>query len=135
MIFKVGDKVRCISDNKLVHENINVGDILEIEDFDHTNGFIKLLGIFNCSSRFELVPNLSVSTLYNKEETNLIDHPSHYKVGGVETIDFIEAKGFNFRLANAVKYLSRANHKGTKKADLQKAIWYIQREIDKGDSV
>lgn len=58
-----------------------------------------------------------------------VNHPAHYKVGGIETIDFIEAKKLNYNMGNAVKYISRADHKGNKKQDLEKAVWYIQREI------
>ena len=60
-----------------------------------------------------------------------VDHPAHYKVGGIETIDFIEAKEFNYNMGNAVKYISRAEHKGDKKQDLEKAIWYLNRELAK----
>jgi hypothetical protein len=34
-------------------------------------------------------------------------------------------------MGNAVKYVARAEHKGKKIEDLQKAIWYLQREIDR----
>lgn len=60
-----------------------------------------------------------------------VNHPPHYKTGGIETIDFIEAKGLNYRLGNVVKYITRAEHKGNRKEDLQKALWYLQREIEK----
>lgn len=59
-----------------------------------------------------------------------VNHPPHYKTGGIETIDFIEAKGLNYRLGNVVKYITRSDHKGNRKEDLQKALWYLQREID-----
>ena len=62
---------------------------------------------------------------------DLVNHPAHYKTGGIETIDFIEAKGLNYNMGNAVKYISRAEHKGNKKQDLAKAIWYLNREIAK----
>lgn len=58
-----------------------------------------------------------------------VNHPYHYKVGGIETIDFIEAKGLTYHLGNAVKYISRADHKGNRKQDLEKAKWYIDRAI------
>lgn len=58
-----------------------------------------------------------------------VNQPAHYKVGGIETIDFIEAKGLNYNLGNAVKYITRADHKGSKAQDLAKAIWYLRREI------
>ena len=59
-----------------------------------------------------------------------INHPEHYKVGGIETIDFIEAKKLNYNLGNAIKYISRARHKGSYSDDLQKAVWYLNREIE-----
>jgi len=58
-----------------------------------------------------------------------VNHPSHYKVGGIETIDFIEAKKLNYNVGNVVKYITRADHKGNRKEDLLKAQWYLNREI------
>lgn len=62
--------------------------------------------------------------------TDPVNHPAHYKVGGIETIDFIEAKGLNYNIGNVVKYLTRADHKGNRKQDLEKAMWYLNREIN-----
>jgi|Laugrespbdmm15sn_2_1035079.scaffolds.fasta_scaffold76050_1 hypothetical protein len=59
-----------------------------------------------------------------------INHPAHYTAGGIETIDFIEAKKLNYNLGNVVKYLTRADHKGSKLEDLRKAQWYLTREIN-----
>lgn len=58
-----------------------------------------------------------------------VNHPAHYKVGGIETIDFIEAKKLNYNIGNVVKYLTRADHKGNRLQDLRKAQWYLEREI------
>jgi len=58
-----------------------------------------------------------------------VNNPTHYKVGGIETIDFIEAKKLGYNLGNVVKYLTRADHKGNKLQDLRKAQWYLEREI------
>jgi hypothetical protein len=63
-----------------------------------------------------------------------VNHPPHY--GGdntYETIKVIEAWDLNFHLGNAVKYISRAGKKSeeTKKQDLEKALWYIKRELEK----
>ena len=60
-----------------------------------------------------------------------VDHPSHYNVGKIEVIDAIEDWGLNFSLGNAVKYIARADHKGKPIEDLQKARWYIDREIER----
>lgn len=61
---------------------------------------------------------------------DVVNHPPHYKVGGVETIDFIEAKGLNYHLGNVVKYITRADHKGDRLENLKKAQWYLAREIE-----
>ena len=61
-----------------------------------------------------------------------IDHPSHYrKDTGFEAIDVIEAWGLNFNLGNTVKYISRNGKKDPDEyiLDLEKARWYIDREI------
>ena len=59
-----------------------------------------------------------------------VNQPKHYTDGGIETIDFIEAKKLGFNLGNTVKYISRAGKKGNRLQDLQKAQWYLSREID-----
>jgi hypothetical protein len=58
-----------------------------------------------------------------------VNHPSHYKVGGIETIDFIEAKQLDYHLGNVVKYISRADHKDEKLVNLKKAQWYLNRAV------
>jgi len=62
-------------------------------------------------------------------KTDPVNHPAHYKYGGIETIDFIEAKELGYNLGNVVKYVTRADHKGNRKQDLEKAMWYLQREL------
>jgi len=64
-------------------------------------------------------------------KTDLVNSPAHYLVGGIEAIDFIEAKQLNYNLGNAVKYIARADHKGNRKQDIEKAIWYLKREISR----
>jgi hypothetical protein len=61
--------------------------------------------------------------------TDPVNHPSHYTRGGIETINVIEAWQLGFCLGNAIKYISRAGHKGDVLEDLKKARWYIEREI------
>lgn len=63
-----------------------------------------------------------------KDATN----PSHYKQhpAGVECIEVVEH--FPFNTGNAIKYLWRAGLKtADPKEDLKKALWYIQREINR----
>lgn len=66
-----------------------------------------------------------------KQALDVVNHPPHYKAGGIETIDFIEAKDLNYRLGNVIKYVARAGKKHTDPVqDLEKALWYLQREIN-----
>jgi hypothetical protein len=60
-----------------------------------------------------------------------IDHPSHYNVGKIEVIDFIEDQGLDkdFHLGNVIKYVARSAHKGNQLKDLKKAEWYLKRKI------
>ena len=68
-------------------------------------------------------------TLSAPIKADSVNHPAHYKVGGIETIDFIEAKQLSYHLGNVVKYITRADHKGNELEDLHKARWYLNREI------
>ena len=61
----------------------------------------------------------------------LVHHPLHYNEhpSGIECIEVIEHMGFC--LGNAVKYIWRADLKENAIQDLEKAIFYINREIDR----
>ena len=58
-----------------------------------------------------------------------VDHPPHYTAhpSGVECIQITEHMGFC--LGNAMKYIWRADAKGSPLEDLKKARWYLDREI------
>ena len=61
-------------------------------------------------------------------------NPPHYTERGIEPIVAIEAWGLGFCLGNAVKYIARADHKGSRLEDLKKARWYLNRESDNEES-
>ena len=65
--------------------------------------------------------------------TDNVNHPSHYTDGKIEVIDFIEDKKLNYHRGNAIKYIARAGkkHKNKEVEDLQKAVWYLTREIER----
>jgi hypothetical protein len=66
------------------------------------------------------------------QEEDDVNHPSHYTAGPAEVIEIIEAEfGFEGHLSNVIKYVLRANHKGNKTKDLQKAKWYLDRYLEK----
>lgn len=60
-----------------------------------------------------------------------VDHPPHYNVGKFEVIDVIDDWSLSFNLGNVVKYVARAQHKGAELEDLEKAAWYLAREIQR----
>ena len=74
---------------------------------------------------------------FKSMKRNQVENPSHYNSGKIEVIDFIEDQNLNFNLGNAVKYISRAGKKDPKKfkEDLEKAIWYLNRELAKNSEV
>ena len=59
-----------------------------------------------------------------------VNHPSHYTFGKFEVIDVLQ-EWFpkNPLLWQVGKYIARADHKGNRLQDLQKARWYLDREI------
>lgn len=60
-----------------------------------------------------------------------VNHPRHYNASpsGVECITVVEHMSFN--VGNAMKYLWRADEKGAPVQDLEKARWYVDREIER----
>ncbi len=64
--------------------------------------------------------------------TDFVNSPPHYNFGKIEVIDALEDWKLTFHRANAVKYIARAGKKDPTKEieDLEKAVWYLKREID-----
>ena len=87
----------------------------------------------NRKKEIALTMSKSPAVLYmtspKKETKDNVNSPTHYTTGGIETIDYIEAKSLNYNLGNVVKYVSRSDFKGRKLEDLKKAQWYLSREI------
>ena len=108
-------------------------------------------GVKNCSSKlhedgkklFEMkeketknmtdgTGNEEKGTMIFALEHDPVNHPSYYTTGKIECIDFITDTKLNFCRGNAVKYIVRAGlkDKGKEIEDLEKAIFYINREIE-----
>jgi hypothetical protein len=64
-----------------------------------------------------------------------VNSPSHYTShsSGVECIELTEH--LNFTRGNALKYVWRHSLKNASKEDLQKAAWYIKREIEREEKL
>ena len=107
----------CEGYNKYVNRNIYIQrpDTVEIKEWDDEDAFVE----------------------WEKEQymkNDVVNSPKHYTHGKYEVIDVIEDWDLNFRLANAVKYIARHKHKGKPLEDLEKALWYLQREVDRWKS-
>ena len=60
-----------------------------------------------------------------------VNHPQHYNAGKIEAIDVIEDWKLNFSLGCVIKYIYRAEYKDSTIQDLEKASWYLNREIQR----
>lgn len=68
----------------------------------------------------------------DSEMSQAVNHPKHYTFGTIEVIEALEDWGLNFHRSSAVKYIVRAGKKDPDKEieDLEKAIWYLKRNIE-----
>jgi hypothetical protein len=83
-------------------------------------------------------------TFYTPEELEAMQikdavNPDHYKRGGIEAIDYIQAKltpeeFAGYCLGNMLKYLSRLGHKDEAAQEMRKAIWYGERWLQARDT-
>lgn len=66
-----------------------------------------------------------------REINDLVNHPPHYTAhpSGIECIQITET--MNFCLGNAIKYIWRSDLKHDAIEDLKKAVWYVNREIER----
>lgn len=79
--------------------------------------------------------SLKESKITETVDVDMVNHPPHYNFGRVETIDYIEdcigETGLvHYCMGNALKYISRAMHKGKLEEDLEKATWYLKKATD-----
>ncbi len=70
----------------------------------------------------------------NEEVVDAVNSPPHYKSGGIEAIEGIEASMepeayAGYLKGNVMKYLWRYEKKGKPVEDLKKARWYLDRLI------
>lgn len=77
----------------------------------------------------DVIPKHAPDRRRRKRRKEAVNHPKHYNSGRFEVIDVIEDWVLGFNDGNAVKYIARAKHKGERLQDLEKAAWYLAREI------
>jgi hypothetical protein len=103
--------------------------------FKHTFGMrflnLKDAEAHALAQRDALNADVKVVKIFWGRKADSVNHPSHYTShpSGIECIQVTEH--MSFCVGNAVKYLWRADLKKNPLEDLQKAKWYIEREIQK----
>ena len=125
----IGVSISCVYNVK--HELRKAQKLAEsahAERVDHVKNLLNVVSNNSVRRRIQGW-NPDDNPNYLVRQVDVVNHPPHYKVGGIEVIDFIESKGLTYNLGNVVKYVSRADHKGNKLEDLKKAQWYLNREV------
>ena len=61
--------------------------------------------------------------------------PTYYQRGSTDVWDFIREQELNFHLGNAIKYICRAGYKDSKIQDLEKAIHYLENELEHAENL
>lgn len=86
--------------------------------------------ICNQECALDLPPGQHWDTCAAFKKVDAVNHPKHYTShpSGVECIDITEH--MTFCLGNAIKYIWRADEKENAIEDLQKAVFYLNREIN-----
>lgn len=81
--------------------------------------------------KFEEMNSREATFTIDEEENSSVIHPKHYggKDNPWEAIKVIEAWDLGFNLGNTLKYISRAGKKDNIIQDLEKALFYLDREI------
>ena len=125
---KVGYKVKVLGDN-MIGEVSEIADNGKSAEIQVDDGVYRVI---NDNNDFAIIEWNAVPEY--AEDT--VNHPSHYNYGDIEVIDYCDqvCKQYPPELApyvfNAIKYLSRANHKNGRE-DIDKAKYYVQRLFDK----
>lgn len=127
---KVGYKVKMLDDD-MTGEISEIADNGKYAEIKIDNGVYRGIND-NCDftiTEWNSVPEYAEDT---------VNSPSHYNYGDIEVIDYCDqvCKQYPPELApyvfNAIKYLSRANHKNGRE-DIAKAKYFVQRLFDKWD--
>lgn len=78
---------------------------------------------------------LTITTSDTPAKPDVVNHPPHYTTGGIETIDFLQAKlsreeFIGYLKGNVLKYGSRLGKKGDVSIDAGKMAWYALKLKD-----
>lgn len=102
--------------------------------FDEMEAFARDLGRPDDAETMYRPPAATWPYAPQQQDSDAIN-PEHYKVGGIEAIDYMRAKSTQeeftgYLRLSALKYLSRAGHKDDALQDYKKAHWFMSRLIE-----
>lgn len=114
-----------------VTEEVTPAQRLEASEKPNADDMVKTRRPATTAMLEDLVQDLQAKPKRAKPKADMVNHPPHYTShpSGVECIQITEHMGFN--LGNALKYIWRADLKGSAVEDLEKAVFYINRELVK----
>lgn len=131
--WEVGDKAFILSDKEFERAPNGIYRAGEV----HTVNYVTCAGLITFEGDNSRIGWSSLDWFEPVDEDDCgndhdpVHNPAHYNghPSGIECIQVIEHMGFN--LGNAIKYIWRADLKHNAVEDLQKAAWYLNREIEK----
>lgn len=147
VVVSFSDDQKFAFDKKFIEPKVKVtksdyyDDSMRMDDIE--NGIAKIVAskenditIYNPS-----IENLVKEVENESQKYEMVNHPKHYRPGTYEAINVIEAWDLNFSLGSAIKYISRCglkpdaslDNKYKAIEDLRKAVWYLNREIERID--
>lgn len=87
--------------------------------------------LMGCGASYERENQKAHAEINRKAAADMVNHPPHYTShpSGVECITITQHMGFN--LGNALKYIWRADLKKDAIEDMKKAVFYLNKEIEK----
>ena len=147
LIYKVGQRyVTTGEPNEMVAEYDIMYDIIHSASLEQIIEYIRTSIEYDGPATYKIscIREMGTTSEGQKESEDIskddVNHPEHYTVGGIETIDILKAKLTaeefkGFLKGNVIKYLCRANHKGKATQDIEKAQWYTNKlvEVDRGE--
>ena len=120
---EIGDFVMCSDLTNAPNEiGLTHGVSYEVIGVSELNGTINIVNDNGYAGRYPFY-------LFYKVDVKNKPTTKHYNES-VQPIDLIEAFNLGFNRGNVIKYVSRAGRKDNELEDLEKALWYLEREID-----
>jgi Protein of unknwon function (DUF3310) len=117
-----------VRDFLTANPNVKPADVAK--KFGINNSYVYVLRS-QLKKQFKVHPGPVIQEPAPAPAPDMVNKPPHYTDGGIEVIDFIEAKGLDYHLGNVIKYVSRAGKKAGALEDLKKAQWYLTRAIER----